>query len=213
MNINKDTEIYGSFSAEPGNFGCEYHNRGFQKLGINAIYKSFKVTNIEDAFKAMRTLNIRGAGISMPFKVEACKWVDKDDATVRDIGATNTVTQKDGVIKAYNTDYIAVSVVLGRHKFETLTILGRGGYSRTVQRVCWQLEKEFQLITRDNWDEIQQLSNTTIFNCTPLPKDQVKPPESCKYIDCLVATETGRELAEIQARHQFQIYTGQAYPQ
>ena len=77
MLINKDTKIYCSFSSNPGNNGCEFFNNKFQDQNINAIYKSFYSDNIEDSIKAVKTLDIKGFAISMPFKVEVLNYVDE----------------------------------------------------------------------------------------------------------------------------------------
>lgn len=212
MNINKNTKIYGSFSSNPGNFGCEFHNEGFQKLGIDAIYKSFKIQNIEQAIGAMKTLDIQGVGISMPFKKEVINYVDITTSEIDEIGAVNTLVNEKGSIVAYNTDYIAASSVLAVEEFEILYILGNGGYSKAVQYACKLMGKKFQIITRSNWDKIHSLDNALIFNCTPVEKDFIRPPESCKYIDCLISTQTGQTLSTIQAAEQFRLYTGQQYP-
>lgn len=214
VNINKDTQIYGSFSREPGNFGCEYHNRGFQKLGINAIYKSFQINNIQQALDAMRTLDIKGAGVSMPFKVEVIEYVDEPHVAVTHIGAANTLVyeSRHGSIKAFNTDYIAAETFLSSYEFDILNILGDGGYSKAVQYACRMMGKEFKIFYRDNWDDLHYLQDVTIFNCTPMDEQWVRPPKSCVYIDCLISTQTGKTLSSIQAATQFQLYTGQTYP-
>jgi shikimate dehydrogenase len=126
MRVNKDTKIYGSFSSNPGNLGCEFHNRGFKKLGINAIYKSFKVLNLLKGFEATRTLDIKGAGISMPFKQDVLKYADVIDHVVEEIGASNTVVQDAGIIHAYNTDWLAADEML-KDKEGSCFILGDGG--------------------------------------------------------------------------------------
>ena len=46
--INKDTEIYCSFSSNPGNNGCVFFNKVFKKKNIDAIYKSFYSNDIND---------------------------------------------------------------------------------------------------------------------------------------------------------------------
>jgi shikimate dehydrogenase len=212
VNINKETKIYGSFSASPGNFGCEFHNEGFRALHINAIYKAFRIKDIRRAMDAMRVLDIRGAGVSMPFKQEAILVADYIETEAADIGATNTLVQRDGYITADNTDHIAIHTMLDCLPFDVLYILGNGGYSRAAQYVCKKLGKEYRLITRRNWTDIQKLNNELIFNCTPVERDKVKPPESCSYLDCLVSTDTGRTLARVQAAEQFRIYTGLPHP-
>lgn len=213
MKVNKDTKIYGSFSGNPGNTGCEFHNRGFEELGINAIYKSFKVLNLFKGFEAMRTLDIKGAGISMPLKTEVLKYADILDPIVEEIGAANTVlhTGPNGSIRAYNTDWLACRAILEDKKGPCF-ILGDGGFSKAAQYACKQLGVEFHIYNRDNWDDHRRLRDSLVFNCTPMGSDWVKPHESNEYIDCLVNTSTGKWLADHQAKAQFKLYTGYDYP-
>ena len=158
LNIDKNTQIYGSFSSKPGNFGCEFHNKGFQALGINAIYKSFQISNIQRALEAMQTLDIRGAGISMPFKKDVIGYVDILSEEVELIGAANTLLlDQDGHIKAHNTDYIAIRKFLANYEFDVLNILGNGGYSRAAQYACQLMRKEFKIFNRNNWDDLYRL--------------------------------------------------------
>ena len=67
--INKDTEIYCSFAKTAGNTGCQMMNTAFYYYGLNKIYKSFSVKSIEDAVNAVKTLNIKGFAITMPYKI------------------------------------------------------------------------------------------------------------------------------------------------
>ena len=49
------------------------------------------------------------------------------------------------------------------------------------------------------------LNNKLIYNCTPIVNNI---NDSNEYIDCLITTGTGKELAFIQASYQFKLYTG-----
>ena len=85
--INKDTEIYCSFAKEAGNTGCRMMNTAFYFYGLNKIYKSFSVDNIEEAVNAVKTLNIKGFAITMPFKTQVLEYVDEMDRYVESRGA------------------------------------------------------------------------------------------------------------------------------
>ncbi len=207
--INKDTIICCSFSGKAGNFGCEFFNSAFQKLKMNWIYKSFSVNDIEGALDAMRLLSIRGAGISMPFKGEVLKYVDRMDGAAEEIGAANTVVNDRGDLVAYNTDWMAVHHLLDEWDTGHVTILGKGGYASAVKYAARKLGMTYGVITRKDWDQIGLLKEELVFNCTPVAGIQVDP--SCQFIDCIVGTETGNRLAEIQARKQFELYVGRAY--
>jgi shikimate dehydrogenase len=197
--INKDTKIYCSFSSNPGNNGCVYFNTKFQQNNINAIYKSFYSDNIQKSIEAVKTLDISGFAVSMPFKIEVLKYVDEIDLAVQEIGAANTIINKGGYLKAYNTDWMGVyKFLLDSPKF--LIILGNGGFSKAVQYACNSLNINYQVITRNNWNEIPNLEGN-IFNATPIDV-QVKG----NLIDGRPFTSTGKIIAELQAEEQFKLY-------
>lgn len=208
--INKDTEIYCSFAKTAGNTGCQMMNTAFYYYGLNKLYKSFSVDSIEDAVGAVRTLNIKGFAITMPYKVDVLNYVDEVSDEVEIIGAANTVINDSGHLKAYNTDYIAAQVML-REKMKGLkffSIIGNGGYSKAVQAAAKSLGFNFEIITRDNWDQINE-DHGVLYNCTPL---KIMQHNARIFIDCIVTTETGKRLATIQAMHQFKLYTGLDFP-
>ncbi len=198
--INKDTKIFCSFSANPGNNGCIYFNNLFEKQGINAIYKSFYSNNIIESIQAVKALNISGFAVSMPFKVEVLKYVDKIDDAAAKIGAANTIINNNGYLTAYNTDWIGV------YKFfkdppNHITILGNGGFSKAVQYTCSRLNIDYRLITRKDWNLLQSIDGT-IFNATPVDVDV-----RGTLIDGRPHTKQGKIIAKHQAFEQFKLYT------
>ena len=208
--INKDTEIYCSFAKTAGNTGCQMMNTSFYYYGLNKIYKSFSVSNIEEAVNAVKALNIKGFAITMPYKTQVLDFVDKCDDDVKQIGAANTVLNDNGILTAYNTDYLAARTFLDKSLGLDLYILGNGGYSKAVQQAAKSLGYDYTLVTRENWDIISSIgANVIVYNCTPVEDIKVN---TSQFIDCIVTTKTGRELASIQASHQFKLYTGLEFP-
>ena len=203
--INKDTAIYGSFAEGAGNTGCNLFNALFLYHGIDAIYRSFSVDSVEDAVFAARTLGFSGFAVTMPFKKEVLKYVDELSYEVGEIGAANTIINENGKLKAFNTDYMAAKTILCR-TLKPLVILGDGGYAAAVKYAAKILGISYLVVTRVQWDAIVDIRNSLVYNCTPVP--DVKVDNTNTYIDCLINTKTGKELSEIQARHQFFLYTG-----
>ncbi len=206
MKINKDTLIFGSFSSNPGNNGCIYFNGKFEADNINAIYKSWKITSIENALKAMKTLDIKGVGISMPFKESVISYIDEMDDNVKTIGVCNTIINKNNRLIGYNTDYYAINKYLLEKQYKHIYILGNGGYSKTIQYTCKRLNISYEIITRKNWFEINRIKDGIIFNATPLENIYNNINSSNIYIDCIPTTETGKILAKYQAEQQYNIY-------
>ena len=208
MIVNKDTLLFGSFSKKAGNVGCLFFNTEFKKRNINAIYKSFSVESIKEAVSAAKCLNFSGFAVSMPFKLEVVKYLDIIDTSVAKTGACNTVIIKDSKLYGYNTDYNSIIHFISNYKkpIHFLYILGNGGYSKTVQACCQELNIQFYLITRDIWDTLSSIHDSIIFNCTPL--ENIDIHHTNDYIDCINTTDTGSILAKRQAELQFELYMG-----
>ena len=201
--INKETKIYCSFSSNPGNNGCVFFNSEFKELNMNAIYKSFYSDDIKKSIEAVKSLDIKGFALSMPFKIEALDYVDEVEDSVRKIGSINTVVNKDGYLKGYNTDWVGVKKYFEIRRFDSIYIIGNGGFSKAVQYTCDVMDIGFEVITRENWNIIEELEDKIIFNATPV---DVKTDNF--LIDGRPYTDTGREIALYQAKEQFKIYTG-----
>ncbi len=210
--IDKDTEIYCSFAKEAGNTGCRLMNTSFYYYGLNKIYKSFSIDNIEDAVNSVRTLGIKGFAITMPFKMEVLKYVDTTDAIVSQIGAANTVINEDGRLLAYNTDAYAAMAYLDLYdNKKPLYVIGNGGYGKAVKWAAKGNKFDVRNITRDNWDELFDIKDSTVYNCTPIDiTDWIH--KSNDFIDCRVTSQTGLDLATLQASEQFKLYTGLEFP-
>ena len=208
--INKDTEIYCSFAKEAGNVGCKVFNTAFKYYDMNKIYKSFSVDNIEDAVNAVKTLDIKGFAVTMPFKTEVLDYVDYMSNGVKAVGAANTIINERGILNAHNTDYNAAKEVLDECLGVDLYILGNGGYAAAVLTAARDLGYNPNIITRNNWDTIKEIRDSIIFNCTPV--ENIEVDKSNDFIDCIVSTPTGKRLAWIQASHQFKLYTNKDLP-
>lgn len=200
--INKDTKLYGSFSSNPGNNGCMFFNTRFQQDGINAIYKSFYSDNILSSIIAAKVLKFSGFAVSMPFKVKVLEHVNEIDFAAKVIGAANTIINKDGYLKAYNTDWLGVYNYLSLlTKPEQLIILGNGGFGKAVEYACTQLNIPCRFILRDEWDRVPYLDGI-IFNATPVDVEV-----RGTLIDGRPFVEgQGRVIADLQAEEQYKLY-------
>jgi shikimate dehydrogenase len=207
MYINKDTLVFGSFSKRAGNVGCEFFNKMFNQYNINAIYKSFSIDNIENAVKAAKYLSFSGFAVSMPYKKEIIKYLDESDDIVKHTNTCNTVILKNNKLYGFNTDYLAVKKYLEniQNPINNIYILGNGGYSTSVQVCCKDLNIKYTVIDRSKWSTIEDIKNSYIFNCTPV--EDIYIDNSNIYINCINTTSTGKELALLQAKLQFALYT------
>jgi|TARA_R110002051_G_scaffold272550_2_gene333119 shikimate dehydrogenase len=216
MKIDQDTLLYGSFAEKAGSKGCKLFNTCFDYYQLNAIYKSFSVNNIKQAVEAARTLDIKGFAVTMPYKIDILPYLDEHSEEVETIGAANTVINNEGILKSYNTDYLAAESLLrplpssGNLTKCVLYILGDGGYSKAVQHAAQNLNLSYSIINRTNWTDIKDIQHSTIYNCTPV--EHVQYHDSNNFIDCIGSTLTGQRLGRLQASYQFKLYTGLEMP-
>ena len=119
------------------------------------------------------------------------------------IGSINTVINKAGYLKGYNTDWIAVKRYFEVREFKSIYIIGNGGFSKAVQYVCDIMNIQFEIITRDNWELIEKLNNQTLFNATPI---YIKTDNH--LIDARPTEIVGKTIAKYQAEEQLKIYVG-----
>jgi shikimate dehydrogenase len=85
------------------------HNAAFQAVGLNAVYVPFHVKAdskgaLKAAVEAVRAMNMLGVNVTIPHKERVFKFLDEADEHAIDIGAVNTIVNRDGRLFGYNTD-------------------------------------------------------------------------------------------------------------
>ncbi|OGR30225.1 MAG: shikimate dehydrogenase [Desulfobacca sp. RBG_16_60_12] len=134
--INGHTKIFGILGRPVAHsLSPVMHNAAFRHLGINAVYVAFPVTDLAQAVAGLRGLAIGGVSVTIPFKEEIIPLIDALDPRAAQIGAVNTVVNREGRLTGYNTDWLGAVTALtakislkGRH----VLILGAGGASRAI---------------------------------------------------------------------------------
>jgi len=132
--IGRDTRLCMSLSGRPGNAGSRFHNRLYEILGLDYVYKSFSTQDLAAAIGGVRALDIRGCAISMPFKEVVIPLIDELEASARVIDSVNTIVNDSGRLTGYNTDYVAVRQLLEKHIDKPVPFLlrGSGGMAKAV---------------------------------------------------------------------------------
>ena len=133
--INKETQLCISIASRPGNFGATVHNAAFQATGLNYCYMPFSVSSLENAIKGIKGLNIRGCGVSMPYKLKVISLLDEIDSDVKEIGSVNTIVNTNGILKGCNTDYYGVCKALENLNIQskhTILLVGAGGIAKAI---------------------------------------------------------------------------------
>ena len=107
-------------------------------LNLNYAYLCFdiKESEMSDAVKALRLLNVRGFNCTMPAKVPMCTLADELSPAASMIGAVNTVLNDNGKLIGYNTDGYGFmqSVRDAGHDItgKNITVMGVGGASMAI---------------------------------------------------------------------------------
>ena len=119
--------------------------------------------------------------VTIPYKTAVIPYLSYVDKAANEIGAVNTVVNKNGELWGYNTDFYGLSALIS-HAGITLqnkkvAILGTGGTSKTALAVAKSLgAKEVLLVSRNAGDGVityQELTNfhtdiEVLINTTPV---------------------------------------------
>ena len=136
MVINQYTELYGVI-GNPVRHSLSplMHNASFAHENINAAYLAFESNDIEGAIRGMRGLGIKGLSVTIPHKAAVMPLLDEVEPLAMDIGAVNTVVNKNNKLIGYNTDATgalrALSDVVNVNG-KKCVILGAGGAARAI---------------------------------------------------------------------------------
>ncbi len=149
MRINPETELFGIIGYPlTHSLSPMIHNRAFEESKINAIYLYLPCRDIKGVVPGMKSLSIKGLSVTIPHKEGICQHVDELDPLAEEIGAVNTLLNRDGHVVGYNTDaYGAIMPLkkeLGSIKGRSVLVIGAGGAARAI---CFALKKEEAEIT------------------------------------------------------------------
>lgn len=114
------------------------HNAAFQHLGLNYVYICLRVQSakLRTAVEGIKSLGIQGLNVTIPHKITVMKYLDEIDPLAKDIGAVNTVANRDGGLVGSNTDGLGGLKALEEEgvtiKGKKVVLLGAGGAARAL---------------------------------------------------------------------------------
>jgi shikimate dehydrogenase len=129
------------------------HNAAFSFQGINNVYVAFRVRKegLRETIEGMRELDILGMNVTIPYKKNVMEHLDEIDPDATEIGAVNTILNKNGVLKGYNTDWLgAMDALANGHlvgKGKAL-LIGAGEAARAVGHALAISGKEILIANR-----------------------------------------------------------------
>jgi len=115
----------------------------FDALGIEARYALWETQpgTLPDRIAALRSLEVLGANVTIPYKEDIVPLLDECDRVAVQIGAVNTIVNRDGRLVGYNTDargFMRALAEFTAFPFDShgkkAVILGSGGAARAAAR-------------------------------------------------------------------------------
>ncbi len=144
---------YGLIAERVGHsFSAEIHKKLF---GYEYELKAIKKDELGSFMQAKDFLAIN---ITIPYKESVIPYLDYVNPIAVDIGAVNTVVNKDGELRGYNTDALGLTSLILKSgidvKDKKVLILGSGGTSKTAYYVVDKLLcREAYRVSRKPSDE------------------------------------------------------------
>lgn len=114
------------------------YNYCFRKYGLDWVYLAFPVPaeKANDAVEALRTLNMRGANVTMPCKGAVLPCLDRLTPAASAVGAVNTIVNENGILTGHNTDGFGYTENLRRNGVSVsgkrIVLLGGGGAATAI---------------------------------------------------------------------------------
>lgn len=194
MEINSSTELF-CILGKPVRHSLSpvIHNTAFSKSGINAVYLAFEPDSIEGGISSIRSLAIKGASVTIPFKIEAMKYLDEIDPLAKKIGSINTIHNIDGKLTGYNTDgYGAVKALANNNiniQNSRVMIIGNGGSARAIAFTLLE-QNACAIIAGRNPEKIKNLAsdlNNSYSNVESIKLNEINK-EYMSDIDIIINT-------------------------
>jgi len=157
VHVRATTKVYGIF-GHPVSHSLSpiMHNAAFKKLKLDCVYIAFDIhpTNLDSATRAIKSLGILGANVTIPHKERIISFLDETYPEVALTGAVNTVKNENGKLTGYNTDVEGFLIAIKEDLEVTpkglrVFLLGAGGAARAVlTALCMNGASEIYLINR-----------------------------------------------------------------
>ncbi|QXP67538.1 shikimate dehydrogenase [Polaribacter sp. AHE13PA] len=137
-------------------FSRGYFTEKFEKLDLQKCkYVNFDIQKIEDFTAVIKEGgdSLGGINVTIPYKEEVMKYLDKLDETAKAIGAVNTIKfTKRGNLKGYNSDVVgfekSIFPLIKKHHKRAL-ILGTGGASKAIAYALKKNDIKFKFVSRN----------------------------------------------------------------
>ncbi len=193
------------------NFMFKYHSLLGNYIKLKTIPSKLKVT-----VDYIKKEDFIGVNITIPYKQNILKYIDKVDKSVEDVKAINTIVNREGILYGYNTDILGFEYSFDFHninlKFKNVALLGTGGAARACAKVISQNNPNSFVVVGRNRDKLKSFTRDfgamsikyetiekliremdVVINATPVdfPKLIVKMKDNSIYYDLKYSIKEG----------------------
>jgi len=176
-----------------------------RRVGIKGIYVPFKVApnQLGHAIQSLRTLNISGANITVPYKEAVMPYLDvlSEGATI--IGAINTIVCNGDELKGYNTNAIGIMDALENLGFDVTgkraLVFGTGGAAKAVVFILNWLRADLVIVAGRNADKCRGITQGVAGEAVALDylRDRSVPADILVNATAVSSIEESPDLAKI----------------
>lgn len=180
-------------------FSKKYFTEKFSDEGIsNCNYELYPISSIDQFPQLLQSVDgLEGINVTIPYKEEVLPYLHHQSDAVKEIGACNCISIRNGELTGFNTDTLgfqqSIEPFLQPHHRHAL-VLGTGGAAKAVVWVLKQLGIAYKYVSRKKGDEMLGYDDIdatvmqqyqVIINTTPLgmqPNVHGKPSLPYQYI-------------------------------
>jgi shikimate dehydrogenase len=135
--INAETKL-ACLIGDPieKSFSPKIYNAWFNHFKLNYVYLAFKIPpfKLKEAINGLCILNVIGFNVTIPHKISIINFLDEIDSQAKNIGAVNTVLNKNDKLIGFNTDIDGVFYAFDKANVSindsTCLIIGAGGAAK-----------------------------------------------------------------------------------
>lgn len=170
------------------------HNDLFSFYNIDAYYLPFQVKSedLREAVKGLKTLGVGGFNVTVPHKSTIIPFLDEVDDLAANIGAVNTVVNKDGKLIGYNTDgpgfLRGLQTNLTSLEDKNVLIIGAGGAARAIYFTLAKEQPSCIDITNRTLEKAESLIDACPYAISSTARTMAEAGKQLEEYDLIIQT-------------------------
>lgn len=135
--VDAATKVYG-VAGDPvaHSLSPPMMNAAFRRESVNGVYVTLHAKKVSDLLACVRDIPLHGLSVTMPYKQDILRHLDRTDNVTKKIGACNTVIRAaDGRLYGFNTDVTGIVRPLEQRmplNGAKVLVVGAGGAGRAA---------------------------------------------------------------------------------